>query len=110
VFHVNWFRKGADGKFLWPGYADNMRVLRWIVERARGRVGARETPFGRVPHFADLDRRGFEFSAERWAELMALDRDRMRMSTLQHEELFLKIAEHLPRELVFEREALIARL
>ncbi len=110
VFHVNWFRKGADGKFLWPGYGDNMRVLRWVVDRVHGRVGARESAFGLLPRYADFDWRGLDFPEGSWNELMSLDRDRLRLATLQHEELFLKFAEHLPRELTCERESLIARL
>ena len=110
VFHVNWFRKDADGKFLWPGFGDNMRVLRWIVDRVRGRVGAHETAFGLLPRKSDFDWRGLDFPDDQWKELMKLDRDRLRVSTLRHEELFLKYSVHLPRELSYERESFIARL
>ncbi len=87
-----------------------MRVLRWIVDRVHGRVGARESAFGRLPRYADFDWSGLNFPETAWNELMLLDRDRLRLATLQHEELFLKFAEHLPRELTCERESLIARL
>jgi phosphoenolpyruvate carboxykinase (GTP) len=110
IFKVNWFRKSEDGEFLWPGFSDNMRPLRWIVERATGRVGAVEKPVGWMPRYEDLDWRGLEYSKESFEELMVLDRPALRMQTLAHEELFLKLFEHLPKEMIFERELLIARL
>lgn len=110
IFKVNWFRKSEDGEFLWPGFSDNMRPLRWIVERATGRVGAVEKPVGWMPRYEDLDWRGLEYPKESFEELMVLDRPALRMQTLAHEELFLKLFEHLPKEMIFERELLIARL
>ncbi len=110
IFKVNWFRKSEDGEFLWPGFSDNMRPLRWIVERATGRVGAVEKPVGWMPKYEDLDWRGLEYPKESFEELMVLDRPALRMQTLAHEELFLKLFEHLPKEMIFERELLIARL
>ena len=109
-FHVNWFRKDDEGHFLWPGFGENMRVLRWIVERSTGRASARETPIGWVPRFHDMDWRGLDFPRERWQALMRIDRERLKMQILQHEELFLQIMEYLPKELIFEREMLISRL
>lgn len=110
IFHVNWFRKGEDGSFLWPGFRDNMRVLRWIVERSTGRALGHEGSLGWTPRKEDVDWSGLDFSDEAWNELMATDNDRLRMQTLRHEELFLQLAETLPKELLFEREALVARL
>ena len=110
IFHVNWFRKGEDGSFLWPGFRDNMRVLRWIVERSTGRALGHEGALGWTPRKEDVDWSGLDFSDEAWNELMATDNDRLRMQTLRHEELFLQLAETLPKELLFEREALVARL
>jgi phosphoenolpyruvate carboxykinase (GTP) len=110
IFHVNWFRKDKDGRFLWPGFGENMRVLQWIVNRVRGRGVAKETPLGWVPHYEDIDWTGLDFPRERWEELMHIDRDIWRQKTLQHEELFLKLHEHLPKEMVYERELLICRL
>ena len=111
VFNVNWFRKDAAGNWLWPGFGENMRPLRWIVERATGRTGGKETPIGWMPRYHDLDWRGMDdFSEADFDKLMDIDRDRLKMQTLQHEELFLKLFEHLPKEMIFERELLISRL
>lgn len=110
IFHVNWFRKDEEGRFLWPGYGQNMRVLRWIVERARGKASAKETPLGWVPRYEDMDWRGLDFSKKQWDELMYLDRESLKMLTLQHEQLFLKLFDHLPKEMIFQRELLICRL
>jgi phosphoenolpyruvate carboxykinase (GTP) len=109
IFYVNWFRKGEDGRFLWPGFGQNMRVLRWVVERVMGQARSVERPIGWMPSYQDIDWRGIEFSQEQWDELMHLDRDGLKLSTLGHEELFLKLFDHLPKELIFQRELLIAR-
>ncbi|MCH2073802.1 MAG: phosphoenolpyruvate carboxykinase (GTP) [Puniceicoccaceae bacterium] len=110
IFNVNWFRKNSDGKFMWPGFSDNMRPLRWIVERATGRAGAKETAIGWMPRYRDLDWRGLEMSEEDFNEIMHIDRQRARMQTLPHEELFLKLHSNLPKEMIFQRELLISRL
>ncbi len=110
IFHVNWFRKGADGKFLWPGFSENMRVLQWIVERVRGRAWARETPIGWVPHYSDIDWTGLDFSEEKFEELQHFDRAAWRQEILDHENLFLDLHTHLPKEMIYERELLICRM
>ncbi len=110
IFHVNWFRKDAAGNFLWPGFGENMRILKWIVERARFGGKARETPIGWMPRYEDIDWTGLRFPRAAWDELMRIDREAWRPQTLQHEELFLKLSDHLPRELIFEREMLVCRL
>ena len=110
VFHVNWFRKSEDGSFLWPGFRDNMRILRWIVERSTGRALGHEGALGWTPRREDVDWSGLDLPDEVWDELMSTDNERLRMQTLRHEELFLELAETLPKELLFEREALVARL
>jgi len=110
IFNVNWFRKDEAGKMLWPGFSQNLRPLRWIVERATGRAGAKETPIGWMPRYEDMDWRGIDFSEDEFNQLMGFDRERLRMQTLPHEELFLKLHTHLPKEMIFERELLISRL
>ena len=110
IFHVNWFRKDQGGKFLWPGFRDNMRVLRWIVERSNGRGKAHEGPLGWSPERDDIDWSGMEFDQDQWNELMFIDPKSLRMQTLRHEELFLQLSEFLPKEMLFERELLVSRL
>jgi phosphoenolpyruvate carboxykinase (GTP) len=110
VFHVNWFRKDADGKFLWPGFGENMRVLKWVVDRARGRGTGSETPLGWQPRYEELDWTGLDFSKERFDELQRFDRAAWRAEVIGHEELFLDLHDHLPKELVYERELLICRM
>jgi phosphoenolpyruvate carboxykinase (GTP) len=110
IFHVNWFRKDASGKFLWPGFSENMRVLKWIVDRAHGRALGRETPIGWMPRYDDIDWNGLNFSREQFEELQAFDRAAWQKEVIQHEELFLALHDHLPPEMIYERELLICRL
>jgi phosphoenolpyruvate carboxykinase (GTP) len=110
IFHVNWFRKDKDGNFMWPGFSENMRVLKWIVDRARGRALARETPIGWMPHYEDIEWQGLDFPKEKFKELQAFDREAWRQEVLGHEELFLDLHDRLPPEMVYERELLICRL
>jgi phosphoenolpyruvate carboxykinase (GTP) len=110
IFHVNWFRKDADGKFLWPGFSENMRVLKWIVDRVRGRGLGRETPIGWMPRHADIDWNGLAFPEATFDSLQAFDRLAWRSEVIGHEELFLDLHDHLPPEMIYERELLICRL
>src|SRR5437660_4688552 len=110
IFHVNWFRKDSEGNFIWPGFSENMRVLKWVVDRAHGRALAKETPIGWVPHYEDIEWRGFDFPKEKFDELQAFDRDAWRQEVLGHEELFLDLHDRLPPETIYERELLICRL
>jgi phosphoenolpyruvate carboxykinase (GTP) len=110
IFQVNWFRKDADGNFIWPGFGENMRVLKWIIDRARGRAVGKETPIGWVPRYEDICWRGLDFSKEKFAQLQAFDRNAWRSEVLGHEELFIELHDRLPPETVYERELLICRL
>ena len=110
IFHVNWFRKDANGKFIWPGFRENMRVLKWIVDRANGRGFGRETPIGWMPRYADIEWSGMDFLKEKFDELQAFDDAAWRAEVIQHEELFLDLHDHLPPEIIYERELLICRL
>ncbi len=110
IFHVNWFRKGADGKFIWPGYRENMRVLKWIVERARVRAPGAETPIGWMPRYEDIEWKGLKFPKEKFEELQAFDRTAWQREVMDHEELFIRLHDHLPPEMIYERELLICRL
>ena len=110
VFHVNWFRKDAEGKFLWPGYSENMRILKWVVDRVRGRVRGKETPIGWTPKYNDIHWAGLEFSYEKFTELQTVDREAWKQEVMGHEELFLALHDHLPPEMIYERELLICRL
>jgi phosphoenolpyruvate carboxykinase (GTP) len=110
IFHVNWFRKDEQGNFLWPGYSENMRVLKWIVDRARGRAKAKETPIGWMPNYEDLDWTGLDFAKETFNLLQRFDRAAWRAEIIGHEELFLDLHEGLPKEMLYERELLICRM
>ncbi len=110
IFHVNWFRKDANGKFLWPGYSENMRVLKWIVDRVHGRALGKETPIGWTPYFEDINWKGLDFSRETFEILQTVDREQWKHEVTSHEELFILLHDHLPPEMIYERELLICRL
>lgn len=111
IFNVNWFRRDAQGNFLWPGFGENMRILKWIVERARGNAVSIESPIGWMPRYDELDWRGMEnFTREQFKELMSVDRDVWERELLSHEELFIKLYDRLPKELLFIRELTLSSL
>ncbi|HEY3662638.1 MAG TPA: phosphoenolpyruvate carboxykinase (GTP) [Chthoniobacterales bacterium] len=111
VFHVNWFRKNAEGKFLWPGFGDNMRVLKWIIDRCEGRGGARETPIGGVPRPEDLDLEGLEgVPDEALHELLAVKADEWDRELQGQKEFFDSLGETVPPELIEEHDKLAQRL
>ena len=111
IFGVNWFRKGADGRFLWPGFGENMRVLKWIVDRVHGRGYALESPLGWMPRYEDLEWAGLAFPKETFTqELMAVDREEWKNEVLSHESLFAKLYDRLPKEFIFMRELLLSSL
>ncbi|MFZ1908499.1 MAG: phosphoenolpyruvate carboxykinase (GTP) [Burkholderiales bacterium] len=111
IFRVNWFRRDAGGKFIWPGFSENMRVLAWIVERCHGRAQGVETPLGIMPRFEDLVWDGLErFSAGRYREIAAVEPDAWKEELSSHDSLLGKLGSHLPRELDARRSALHGRL
>ena len=112
IFHVNWFRKSDEGKFLWPGFGDNMRVLKWIVQRCQRGAHALETSIGWVPEYKDLDMSGLEekITPENFEELQKIVPAEWHRELVLQDELFMKLYSHLPKELIFQRELLISRL
>ncbi len=105
IFHVNWFRKGADGKFLWPGYGENVRVLKWILERVEGRGSAQETPIGYVPTRNGLTLEGLKIAPEALDELFRVDADNWATDLADSKEFFAKFGDRLPAEIRKEHEA-----
>lgn len=110
IFSVNWFRKNDKNKYLWPGYGENMRVLKWILDRVNGHLPAIETPLGWMPRYADIDWRGLNYTQEQWNELVSFDRNRLLDNTLNDERLFLRLHDKMPPALNAERALLISRL
>ena len=107
IFCINWFRTDANGKFIWPGYGENMRVLKWIVERCQGRGNAVETPIGKVPDFQDLDWKGLEsFDSEKFKRVSSIDGGEWRRELKLQDELLQMLGSRLPRELAARRETL----
>ena len=111
IFCVNWFRKDAQGHFIWPGYAQNMRVLEWIFLRVSGRAGATESPLGWMPRYDDLEWEGLDgFTAETFTELMGVDTEAWKQEILGHEMLFERLYDRLPKEFVLMRELILSSL
>ncbi len=111
MFFVNWFRKDEQGRFMWPGFGENMRVLKWIVERTRTRAAGKEVHLGRVPVYHDLEWRGLEqFTEEQFNRVMEIDPELWKQEILSHEELFIRLYDRLPKELIAVRELLLSSL
>ncbi len=111
IFGVNWFRKDEDGNFIWPGFGENMRVLRWIVDRVSGRAAAIECPIGWMPRYRDMDWTGLDdFTREEFRKVMTIDREAWKKELLAHEELFSQLYDKLPKEFFFMRELLLSSL
>ena len=111
IFCVNWFRKDANGDFIWPGYAENMRVLEWIFERVSGRASAIESPLGWMPRYDDLNWDGLPaFPRETFRQLMTVDTDQWKDEILSHEMLFEKLYDRLPKEFILMRELILSSL
>jgi phosphoenolpyruvate carboxykinase (GTP) len=110
IFSVNWFRKDSNGKFVWPGFGQNMRVLQWVVERCAGRAHAVEAATGLAPEFADLNWTGANFSAEKFAAVMDVDQTQWQRELASHDALFAKLGTKRPAALQAERDRLGSRL
>ncbi|UCE84095.1 MAG: phosphoenolpyruvate carboxykinase (GTP) [Deltaproteobacteria bacterium] len=110
IFRVNWFRRNHNGDFLWPGFGENMRVLKWIIDRVRGRGYGVESPIGYMPRHQDIHWSGLTYDPETFYELMAVDREASALEARDHEELFDKFFDRLPKEFVHHRELLKSRL
>ena len=110
IFRVNWFLKDEAGQFLWPGYGQNMRVLKWIVERANGSGYGVESPLGWMPRYKDLDWTGMDYTLEQFNRLMTIDRESFKLQTVAHEEFFMSLKNKLPLDFLMEKELLVSRL
>jgi phosphoenolpyruvate carboxykinase (GTP) len=110
IFHVNWFRKDDEGRYLWPGYSENMRVLKWIIDRCQGRAYAAETILGWMPRPQDIDLEGLDIDIHQVEAVQHVDAESLKREILMQSELFLKLAGDMPKELIFLRELLVARL
>jgi len=110
MFWVNWFRKDADGSFLWPGFGENSRVLKWVLERIDGTAGATETPIGNVPTAADLDLSGLDLDDGDLSELLSVDAEAWAHEVALIENHFAFIGERLPQAMLTQLENLRSRL
>ncbi|MGF1614206.1 MAG: phosphoenolpyruvate carboxykinase (GTP) [Gammaproteobacteria bacterium] len=110
IFRVNWFRKDEHGKFIWPGFGENMRALKWIADRCRGRGLGIESPLGWVPTYEELKWDGLDFSREQYYSIMNIDRELARKEANDQEELFTRFGDHLPNEMELERQLQLSRL
>ncbi|HMK72437.1 MAG TPA: phosphoenolpyruvate carboxykinase (GTP) [Myxococcaceae bacterium] len=110
IFQVNWFRKSKEGKFLWPGFGENMRVLKWIVDRSHVRVGGQETLLGWVPKAGDLDLSGLDVAPEMVDEATSINTDEWRQELQSQGEFFEMLGKHSPEVLQLQRKLLLARL
>jgi phosphoenolpyruvate carboxykinase (GTP) len=110
IYCVNWFRKGADGRFVWPGYGENMRVLKWMLDRIQGRGEGAEHVFGTSPRYEELTWIGLDFPPARFQQVTSIDPAAWQAEMKLHDELFEKLAWHLPPELTATKARIEERL
>ena len=110
IYTVNWFRKGDDGKFVWPGYGENMRVLKWMIDRLEGRAKGAENVFGVSPTYDEINWKGLDFSAEQFNTVTSVDKTAWLKEMELHAELFKQLEHHLPKALNDNKQALQKRL
>jgi phosphoenolpyruvate carboxykinase (GTP) len=110
IFCVNWFRTGEDGRFLWPGFGENMRILKWMIERIEGRAAGVENLLGTTPRHEDIDWRGLEFAPADFDRITSTERDAWQREFALHAELFDRLSDRLPAPLRELRETLEKRL
>ena len=111
IFGVNWFRRDEEGRFVWPGFGENMRILQWIVARSHGRAVAVESPIGWMPRHQDINWEGIEdFSEEDFRKAMSIDRNDWDRELLQHDELFIKLYDRIPKEMLAIRDLTLSAM
>ena len=110
IYCVNWFRKGPDGKFVWPGYGENMRVLQWMIGRVDGSAQGSENAFGTTPRYSDLNWNGLDFTQAQFDQVTSLDAEAWKTELGLHAELFQRLAYHLPAEMNATKATLEKRL
>ena len=110
IFHVNWFRQDSDGNFLWPGFGDNLRVLRWIIDRCEGRSGAIETAIGYLPSPGDIDISGLDLEPSTMESLLNLDKEKWRQEMQEIGKYLEAYGSRLPQELLEQQRAVLKDL
>jgi phosphoenolpyruvate carboxykinase (GTP) len=111
IFAVNWFRRDEEGRFVWPGFGENMRILEWIVARARGKAVAVESPIGWMPRYQDINWEGIDnFSEEDFRKAMSIERDDWDKELLQHDELFIRLYDRIPKEMLAIRDLTLSAM
>ena len=110
IFCVNWFRKDEAGKFVWPGYGENMRVLKWMIDRLENQAKGQDTIFGIAPHYAEINWTGLDFSAQQFNTVTSIDKAAWTEELKLHADLFKQLEHHLPKELGETKAAIERRL
>jgi phosphoenolpyruvate carboxykinase (GTP) len=110
IFYVNWFRRDKDGKFIWPGFSENLRIINWVLARCEGKVGAVETPLGYIPRYEDIDMAGLDFPKEKWDQLFRIDKASWKKEWEEQKKFFAKFGKKLPKGIKEEHKAFEQRL